>query len=232
MQSIWHDAAVEIEPVIIKPQFPALSKAGRRLVIVSAPWFFAVLLGLDALGLVGRDAPQALRWLALTAAAAPIGVLVFHPWLGRVPGLRWLHHRTQPRLAIGANGLDIQLPDVGERQYGWQEVGALRMRPDHAADLLGRDGVAIARIPESMVLAGGTWWRSESIASIVVRARSDLYRLSGANWAGVPVEFALRVSEVPTTTDPWAFRRRLVNVAVTIAFFVVTGFLLFRYFTS
>jgi hypothetical protein len=224
---------VAIEPVIIKPQFPALSKAGRRLVIVSVPWFFSALLGLDAIGLVGRDTPQALRWFALLTAAAPAVLLVFHPWLGRVRGLRWLHHRIQPRLAIRADGIDLQFPDVGERSYGWEEVGALRMWTDRAADLLGRDGVAIAKIPESMVLAGGTWWRSESIASIVVRVRPDRYRLSGANWAGVPNEFVLRTAEDSNTTfDPWTSRRRLTSVLVAGAFVAVTGFLVIRYLTS
>lgn len=230
---MWHDAAVAIEPVIIKPQFPALSKAGRRLVVLSVPWFFVVLLALDALGLVGPDDPQAQRWFAIFVAAVPIGVLVFHPLLGHIPGLRWLHHRIQPRLAIRANGLVLQLPEVGERLYGWDEVGGLRMRPDRGADLLGRDGVTLARIPESMILAGGTWWRSASIASFVVRARPDRYRLSGANWAGVPNEFALRMPNEPlTTADPWVSRRRLANVVIAVAFVAVTAFLVLRYLTS
>jgi hypothetical protein len=230
---VWHDAAVAFEPVIIKPQFPALSKAGRGLVVVSIPWFFSLLLGLDAIGLVGGNAPEALRWLALFAAAAPAILLVFHPWLGQVRGLRWVHHRIQPRLAIRADGIDLRFPDIGERSYGWEEVGALRMRTDRAADLVGRDGVAIAKIPESMVLAGGTWWRSESIAAIVVRGRPDRYRLSGANWAGVPNEFALRTDEDPSTTgDPWTARRRWTNVLVAGAFVAVASFLVIRYLTS
>lgn len=220
------------DPVIIKPQFPALSTAGRLLVILSVPWFFAALVALDALGPADRDAPQVLRWLSLCVAVAPIGVLVFHPFLGRLPGFRWLHHQVQPRLAIGPNGLDLQLPQVGRRIYDWDDVEGLRMRPDRAANLLGREGVALARIPSSMYLAGGTWMRSESVASLVVRARPDRYRLSRANWAGVPVEFALRVSDEPLPTDPWTHRRRLVNIVVAIAFLAVTGFLLFRYLGS
>lgn len=232
-RSVWHDAEVATEPVIIKPQFPALSRAGRGIGFLSVPWFFVALLALDTLGPADRDAPQALRWLSLFVAVAPVGTLVLHPWVGRLPGFLWLHHRMQPRLAIEANGLDLQLPDVGRRLYGWDEVRGLRMRRDRAADLIGPNGVALAKIPESMILAGGTWWRSESIASLVVHARPDKYRLSRANWAGVPIEFALRVSDEPVTAaDPWAFRRRLVNVAVTIAFVGVTGFLLVRYLTS
>jgi hypothetical protein len=230
---VWQDAAVAIEPVIVKPQFPALSKAARRLAIASVPWFFLVLLGLDAIGLIGRGAPEGLRWPALLVAIAPIGVLVFHPLLGRIRGLRWLHHRIQPRMAIRADRVDLRLPDIGERSYGWDEVGALRMRPDRAADLLGRDGVAIAKIPETMILAGGTWWRSESIASIVVRVRPDLYRLSGANWAGVPNAFALRTANEPSTTaDPWVSRRRLTNIVVAVVFVAGIGFLVLRYLTS
>jgi hypothetical protein len=224
---------VPIEPVIIKPQFPALSRAGRRVALLSVPWFFGALFALDALSLTGRDGPQALRWLAIFVAAAPFGVLVFHPLLGHVPGLRWLHHRIQPRLAIRANGLDVQLPEVGERQFGWEEIDGLRMRRDRGADLLGRNGAILARIPESMILAGGTFWRSASIASLVVRARPDRYRLSGANWAGEPNEFVLRIIDEPVTTaDPWASRRRLVNVAIAVAFVAVTAFLVFRYLTS
>jgi hypothetical protein len=192
-----------------------------------------VLLGLDAIGLIGRSAPQTVRWLALFAAAAPTILLLFHPWLGQVRGLRWLHHRIQPRLAIRADGMDLRFPDIGERSYGWEEVAALRMRTDRAADLVGRGGVAIAKIPETMILAGGTWWRSESIAAIVVRVRPDRYRLSGANWAGVPNEFTLRAAEDPGTThDAWTARRRLVNVLIVCAFVEVTGFLVLRYLMS
>ena len=222
-----------IEPVIVTPNWPTLSKAGRRLVILSVPWFFASLFGSSALGLVGRDDPQAQRWLVVVVAIAPIVVLVFHRWLGHVPGLRWLLHRTQPRLTIRAMGLDLRLPEVGERLYGWDAVGGLRMRPDRGANLLGPDGVALAKIPESMVLAAGNWWRSESIASVVVRARPDRYRLSGANWAGVPNEFALRDAHEPiTTADPWAGRRRMTNVAIAALALAVTAFLVFRYLTS
>lgn len=230
---VCHDAYVPIDPVTIKPPRPTFSNAGRWLIVVSVPWFFLVLLGSSALGLVGRDDPQAQRILAIIVAGAPVIVLVFHQWLGRVPGLRWLHHRIQPRLAIGANGLDLRLPDVGEHFYSWDKVGGIRTRTRGGADLLAPDGAVLARIPESMVLAGGTWWRSESVASVVVRVRPDRYRLSGANWAGVPTEFALRSPSEPiTTVDQWADRRLLVNAAVAIAFVVVTGFLVVRYLTS
>jgi hypothetical protein len=103
---------VAIDPVIIKPRFPVLSKAGRRLLVLSVPWFFATLIAFDALGLIGRDAPKELRWLAIVPVA-PYVLLVFHPWLGRLPGLRWLRHPVQPRIEISSIGLDLQLPDVG-----------------------------------------------------------------------------------------------------------------------
>ncbi len=218
--------------VTIKPQVPALSRAGRRLAILAVPWFFMSLFGLDALGPADRDAPQALRWVALGVAAAPFVTLVLHPWLGRLTGLRWLHHRMQPRLAVDGTGLDLQLPQVGRHRYDWLEIEGLRMRPDRGADLIGNGGVALAKIPESMILAGGTWWRSESIASVVVRARPDRYRLSRANWAGVPVEFVLRTSEDPIAADQWAFRRRLVNVVVAVAAVGMVGFFLVRWLVS
>jgi hypothetical protein len=233
MRALWHDDPVATEPVTIKPQFPVLSRAGRGLAILSVPWFFVALVVLDALGPAHRDAPQALRWLSLFVAAAPGSAVVLHPWIGRLLGFRWLHHRRQPRVAIGANGLDLQLPELDAHLFGWEEINGLRMRPDRGADLLGPNGATLARIPESMILAGGTWWQSESIASLVVRARPDRYRLSGANWAGVPNEFALRMPEEPlVAAGRWAPRRRLVNVGITAAFIGVTGFLLLRYLTS
>jgi hypothetical protein len=224
---------VSIEPVVIKPKWPTLSRAARRLIVVSVPWFFGALVGADALGLAGTDDPQAQRWLALLVAIAPVAALVFHPWLGHVHGLRWLHHRTQPRLAIRADGLHLRLPDVGERLYGWDVVGGLRMRPDHTADLIDVDGVSLVRIPDSMTMAGGTYWRSESIASAIVRAQPHRYRLSGANWAGEPNEFALRDATEPNTSaDSWATRRRVTTVAIWLAFVVVTLFLLVRFLSS
>lgn len=170
----------------------------------------------------------------VVVAIAPIVVLAFHRWLGHVPGLRWLLHRTQPRLAIRAMGLDLRLPEVGERLHSWDEVRALRMRPDGGANLLGPDGVALAKIPESMVFGRRKLVaRSESIASLVVRARPDRYRLSGANWAGEPNEFALRDAHEPNaTTDPWAGRRRMTNLAIAALAVAVTAFLVFRYLTS
>ena len=42
---------VAIDPVIIKPRFPVLSKAGRWLFVLSVPWFFGALVAFDALGL-------------------------------------------------------------------------------------------------------------------------------------------------------------------------------------
>ena len=222
-----------LEPVILKPNWPALSKAARRLVILAAPWCFGSLLAADALGLIGRDDPQTQRWLAVLVATAPAATLVFHPWLGRVRGFRWLHHQTQPRLSIGANGLDLRLPEVGEHLYGWDEVGGLRMRRDHSADLMAVNGVPLARIPESLIMAGGGWWRSQSVASVVVRARPDRYRISGANWAGEPNEFALRATGEPMATiGPFATRRRLVTAAIWLSFGVVTVVLVARFLSA
>ena len=218
--------------ILITPQFPALSKAGRWLVVLAVPWFFGILVALDTLDLIGRTAPQTYRWFGPVVAAAPIIVLVFHPWLGRVPGLRWLHHPIQPFVAIGATGLDLQVRGVSVRSFGWGEITGLRTTYSRAADLLGPEGVSIARIPENMLLRGGNWWRSESIASLVVRARPDRYRLSGANWAGVPTEFALRTTvDSDETGDQWSSRRRLTTVAITLAFVLVTGVIIVTYVT-
>ena len=224
---------VAIEDVYIKPRWPTLSKAARRLVLVSVPWFFGALVGADALGLAGTDDPQAQRWLVLVVAVAPVAALVFHPWLGRVPGLRWLHHPTQPRLAIRPDGLQLRLPDSGEHFYGWYRVGGLRMRSDHRADLIGADGLPLVQIPESLTMGGGTYWHSESIASVIVRAQPDRFQLTGANWAGDPNEFALRGATEPLAkADPWVLRRRATTIAIWLTFVVVTLALLVRFLSS
>lgn len=224
---------MSVRPVIIKPKWPALSSAGRWLVIAAAPWFLLTLLVAETLGLVGPHAPQFQRWLFVLVAIAPGALGILHAWLGQVPGLRWLHHRTQARLAVGANGLELQGPHIAPHLYAWAEMGGLRTRPLGGADLLSTDGVVLARMPESLMFGGGTWWRSESIASVVVGARPDRYRLSRANWAGVPTEFALRTSDDPVAgTDPWAARRRWINVAIYGTFAAVTAFLLYRYLTA
>ncbi len=198
--------------------------------IVAVPWFFLALIVLDALGFASGGASDPQRYLSLVIALAPIVALMVHPWLGRLPGFRWLHHRTQPRLKIDEDGLDVQLPGLGRQRYAWDEISALRTRRDRAADLLGRDGVALARIPESLLFAGGTWWRSESVASLVVRARPDRFRLSGANWAGAPNEFALRaIDESAPTSDPWATRRRLLNVGIIVVCLVIPALIILRY---
>ena len=221
------------DPVVIKPRVPALSRAGRTLAFASIPWFLVSLLVLSATGLAGPNAPQAVRTLSVFVAVAPIGVLVLHQWLGRVAGFRWLHHPTQPQLVLGSGGLELQLPGGGRQGFSWDEVIGLRTRPGRAADLLGRDGVALAKIPENMLLAGGTRWRSESIASAVVRMRPDRYRLSGANWAGVPNEFALRAGHEPISeANPWSRRQRLTTVGIVTAFVSVTGVILLRYLLS
>jgi len=224
---------VVTDPVVIKPRVPALSRAGRNLAVAAIPWFFASLLVLYATGLAGPNAPQAVRMLSVFVTVAPIGVFFCHQWLGRVAGFRWLHHRTQPQLVLGSGGLELQLPGSGRRRFSWDEVVGLRTRPDRAADLLGRDGVALAKVPENMLLAGGTRWHSESIASAVVRMRPDRYRLSGANWAGVPNEFALRAAhEAISEANPWSRRQRLTTVGIVTAFVAVTGVILLWYLLS
>ena len=135
------------DPEIIKPRVPALSRAGRVFAVLSIVWFFASLPILYATGLAGPNANQALRWLSVFAAVAPIGVLLVHARLGRVAGFRWLHHPTQPQLVLGSGGLDLQLPGSGSRRFGWDEVVGLRTRPDRAADLIGRDGCYVFRKP-------------------------------------------------------------------------------------
>lgn len=110
---VCHDAYVLIDPVTIKPPRPTFSNAGRWLIVVSVPWFFLVLLGSSALGLVGRDDPQAQRILAIIVAGAPVIVLVFHQWLGRVPGLRWLHHRTSHASRLEPTALTSGFPMSG-----------------------------------------------------------------------------------------------------------------------
>jgi hypothetical protein len=228
-----HDEPVTTDQtIIITPQFPALSNAGRVLVVLALPWFFGSLIVLDTLDLIGRAAPPTQRLLGIFVAAAPIIVLVFHPWLGRLAGLQWLHHQVQPYLAIRATGLGLQLRGVGVRSYDWQEITGLRTVYGRGGDLLGPDGVVIARIPENMLLRGGNWWRSESIASVVVRARPDRFRLSGANWAGVPTEFALRApTDSDATDDQWSKRRRWTTAAITLAFVLVSGVIILRYLT-
>jgi hypothetical protein len=121
---------------------------------------------------------------------------------------------------------------VTVRSFEWVEITGLRTTHGRGPDLLGRDGVTLSRVPEDLLLRGGNWWRSESIASLIVRARPDRYRLSGANWAGVPTEFALRTASDPETMDDrWAIRRRSTTVGITIAFVLITGFLIVRYLT-
>ena len=81
-----------------------------------------------------------------------------------------------------------------------------------------------------MVLGGGGRWQRDSIATVIVRARPDRFALSGANWAGVPTEFALRASDDPQPlADEWVRRRRLTTAAIVLAFGAVTGIIVLAY---
>jgi hypothetical protein len=217
------------DQVTIHPRSASLSRAGRIFAVAAVPWFFMSLIALDALGVIGRGSSPLARQASILIALVPVAILVLHGFLGRLPGFGWFYHRIQPVLVVGPEALVVQLRGVAARSIPWENIEGLRVRPNRAADILGEGGVALVRIPEELILAGGTRWQSESVASVVVRVRPDRYRLSGANWAGVPTEFALRRhGNSPDNGDRWAARRKHVNVGVVIAAVAVIAVVVIR----
>jgi hypothetical protein len=80
-----------------------------------------------------------------------------------------------------------------------------------AARLTGLDGGELALVPECLVHPRPGWRTGQTLAQVVVATRPDRYRLTEANWAGVPDGFALTSSE-HTEFDVGAVQRRRAAV--------------------
>jgi hypothetical protein len=209
--------------VTIRARSPDPSRACQWLTYLALPWLFGVILVGDAiataLGFPLTERP-AVRGILGGVAVAPGVVVVAYPWLGRVPGFRWLVHPIHPRAKLDQRGIELSLPGLGVRFFPWEAVERLVVREGWttAGTLIGTDGSRLASVPLSLLKFQDSWrsrW-AETLASRVVAVRPDRYAISGASASGLPHEFAL--TGLATGYDPAVAEQRRVRL--------LTGFLI------
>jgi hypothetical protein len=76
---------------------------------------------------VSAGYPQALSASLLVIAVAPLIVLLASPVLGRLPGLRWVLATPQPLATLDHQGIELALPGLGTRRFGWPEIDHLEL---------------------------------------------------------------------------------------------------------
>jgi hypothetical protein len=207
-------------PVVIRASPLAISQATGWIGWLALPWAFAVLFGgsalIDRLGL-GTDTPLALRLSLVVVALTPGAVRVTSPWLGRLPGMRWLLASPQPEARLDIDHLTLILPDREPVRFDWSEITGMQPANDfrRSAHLLGSGGAVLATIPYE--LAHPRRWRtSRSFAQEVVEARPDRYVVTGTNVVGVADRIALReTASAISDIDP--VRRQAIVFTVLVA---------------
>ena len=213
-------------PVIIRARPMAISRAARLMGWLALPWLFAVIFGgvalLDRLGLY-RDGPLVLRLTLVIVAVAPVAIAATSPWLGRLPGMRWLLASPQPEARLGSDGFTLILPDREPVRFTWSEITGMQPANDwgRSAHLLGAHGAVLATIPNALAYPREWSWVSRSIAQEVVAARPDRYVLTGTNVAGVAERFALRDADSPIPDINPEKRQAL---ALSVIFALLAGF--------
>lgn len=221
----------------LRPWRVTPSKAGNATAWLAFPWLFGVLFAtsaaLSALGLPGPYQSVLFRWVVVMIALAPGVMYTASPWLGRVPGFRWLLAVPQPLAIIDDEGIQFQLPGIGMRRFAWQDVASLELRTftwkQPRGELLGLDGSVLTTIPVNLVYLKATWFTAPTLAEMVVKARPDRYILTSAQ-LGRPDSFCLIGSAVERLDMRAAERRRewlfwaLVSVMVIVGLVAVVLF--------
>ena len=176
------------------------------------PWGFAVLVAADAAreatGFAGTAQPV-LAILVVLVAATPGVLFLASPWLGRVPGFRWLSAVPQPLVVLDDDGIQLQLPRIGLRRFRWDDIAGLEVRSTWKrtwGELIGIDGSVLATIPFDLVYLKETWTTAPTLARRVVEAQPERYILTGAA-SGTPDGFFLKESGVEPV-DVRAVERR------------------------
>jgi hypothetical protein len=118
------------------------------------------------------------------AALAP--ALLFLP--GNRGPFRALFLQPPPLAILTEKDLELHLPGIGVRRYGWEEVASLTPGGPYEPGMLrGIDGGTLALVPRGLVL--GRW---KSLAQVVVRRRPDRYRTVRVGLFSTQTSFVLK----------------------------------------
>jgi hypothetical protein len=107
--------------------------------------------------------------------------------LWRLPPFRRLYAEPHPIAILDDKGLELHSPRVGVAHLAWDDIGALRPRRNHPAELLGIDGTVLAEVPGALISSG-----RPNLARAVVSIRPDRYALLRSRFGRVTGGFACR----------------------------------------
>jgi hypothetical protein len=208
--------------VVVRPRRPMFTPIGTWLVRLCLPWLLVSALAMDAaltaMGLPSADRPLALRLSIVVVAIAPVAVALFSPMLVRLPGFDWLFLRPQPLAVVDQTGLALRLPRIGERRFGWAEIGSLRFKGawNGGSELRSTAGQLLAKVPDEIVHPKVNWFSGDTLAESVVRARPDRFALAPDRaLLGRPASFDLR-ERIGSGVDLVEWKRRRDSVLLVV----------------
>jgi hypothetical protein len=215
-------------PVVLRARGARPTRRGLCFGILAVGFFFAWLLGTDALlraaGLPGPQRPGWLRGLMIVVALTPIAIGYVSLVRARVGRALGLTQGIVSRAVIDPSGIELSVDGSESEHHRWDDIVALE-RDGRDWRLVGPGDSTVTTIPHELARPRPSWSDAPTLAETIVEIRPDRYALRGGRFEPGLTEFAVRASGDPAGRPRSATRWRML--AAGIALFVVATIMLF-----
>ncbi len=194
---------------------------------LSFPWLLAVPL--VAYAIVPAGYPQAVSIGVVVVAVAPLVISFASSMVGRLPGFRWMLATPQPLAILDDDGIELALPDVGTRRFGWAEIDRLELHRTwwrQWGELRAVDGSLLTIVPADLVYLPETWRSAPTFAEAVVRSGPTCSSSRAPRGAGRTSSVDPDRRSSPSTSPRWR-GHTTAGSGASLAVLAVVGVVLF-----